>query len=191
MSTEIQEDDEEEEMILTSKLQLVSAAKSRKLQYISSPVISHHVSLSLLSSPDDLSHSRASVPFSWEEEPGKPKHHTLLLRGAPHDCPKRLHLPPRLLLPDEVTKMHLASDHPHHLAAALKRWFRWKKDRADDDDVTGKCSFALSADNGDDKKIKRTASSLHCLSDVARCYLWEIPWKKNKLKRDDVFINCH
>ncbi|KAL0805951.1 hypothetical protein Bca101_098442 [Brassica carinata] len=126
------EDDEEEEMIVTSKLQLVLAA--------SSPVISHHVSLSLLSSPDDLSHSRASVPFSWEEKPGKPKQHTLLLRGAPPNYPNHLHLPPRLLLPDEPTKMHLASDHPHHLAT-LKRWFRWKKDRANDDDVTGNFSF--------------------------------------------------
>ncbi|CAF2175931.1 unnamed protein product [Brassica napus] len=157
------EDNEEEEMIVTSKLQLVLAA--------SSPVISHHVSLSLLSSPDDLSHSRASVPFSWEEKPGKPKQHTLLLRGAPPNNPSRLHLPPRLLLPDEPTKMHLASDHPHHLAA-LKRWFRWKKVRANDDDVTGKFSFVLSPENGNDTKITKTKSRLHCLSDPATCYLW-------------------
>ncbi|KAL0866114.1 hypothetical protein Bca101_045232 [Brassica carinata] len=141
-------DDEEEEMIVTSKLKLVLAA--------SSPVISHHVSLSLLSSPDDLSHSRASVPFSWEEKPGKPKHHPLL-RGAPPNQPNRLHLPPRLLLPNESTKMPLASVHPHHLDA-LKRWFWWKKDRADDDGVTGKCST-------------RRARRLHCLYDVSTCYL--------------------
>ncbi|KAJ0255655.1 Uncharacterized protein HA466_0103680 [Hirschfeldia incana] len=166
-------DDEEEEMIETSKLQLVLAA--------SSPVISHHVSLSLLSPPDDLSHSRASVPFSWEEEPGKPKHHHLL-RGAPPNHPNRLHLPPRLLLPNKSTKVPLALDHPHHLDA-LKRWFLWKKDRDDDDGVTGKCTFVLSSENGNDTKITRTTCRLHCFSDVATCYLWEVPWKNNKLKK--------
>ncbi|KAF2616985.1 hypothetical protein F2Q68_00041897 [Brassica cretica] len=120
----------------------------------SSPVISHHVSLSLLSSPDDLSHSRASVPFSWEEEPGKPKQHTLL--RAPPKYPKRLDLPPRLLLPREGTKTPLACDHPRYLAA-LKRWFRLRKDRADDDnDVVGQCSFVVSSENENDMKITRT-----------------------------------
>ncbi|KAF8108500.1 hypothetical protein N665_0108s0037 [Sinapis alba] len=182
MDTEKDEDEEEEDMIITSKLQLVLAAKSRKQQYTSSPVISHHVSLSLLSSPDDLSHSRASVPFSWEEEPGKPKQRTLL--RAPPSNPMRLHLPPRLL---ELTKTPLASDHPHYYLAALKRWFWWKKDRAaDDDNVAGQCSFVVSSDNGNDMKITRTTSRLHCLSDVAKCcYSWEVPWKKTKLKRDD------
>lgn len=156
------EDNEEEEMIVTSKLQLVLAA--------SSPVISHHVSLSLLSSPDDLSHSRASVPFSWEEKPGKPKQHTLL--RVPPKYPKRLDLPPRLLLPREGTETPLACDHPRYLAA-LKRWFRLRKDRADDDnDVVGQCSLVVSSENENDKKITRTRSRLHCLYDVARCYLW-------------------
>ncbi|KAG2260787.1 hypothetical protein Bca52824_080081 [Brassica carinata] len=169
MGTEKDEEDGEEEMIITPKLQLMLASKSRKEQYTSSPVISHHVSLSLLCSPDDLSHSRASVPFSWEEEPGKPKQHNTLLR-APPNYPKHLHLPPRLL---GITKTPLASDQPHYLAA-LKRWFRWKKDRADDDnDVTGQCSFLVSSDNGNDTKIlTRTTSRLHCLYDVARCYFW-------------------
>ncbi|KAL0714974.1 hypothetical protein Bca4012_021953 [Brassica carinata] len=132
---------DEEEMIITPKLQLMSASKSRKEQYTSSPVISHHVSLSLLCSPDDLSHSRASVPFSWEEEPGKPKQHNTLLRGAPPNYPKHLHLPPRLL---GITKTPLASDQPHYLAA-LKRWFQRKKDRADDDnDVIGQCNLNVT-----------------------------------------------
>ncbi|CAH2063171.1 unnamed protein product [Thlaspi arvense] len=100
ISTKEDQGDDDEEVIITSKLQ-----KSRKPQHTSSPVISHHVSLSLLSSPDDLSHSRASVPFSWEEEPGKPKHHHAL-RAPPYS--KRLHLPPRLLLPLKFTKMPLA-----------------------------------------------------------------------------------
>ncbi|KAJ0246474.1 Uncharacterized protein HA466_0170080 [Hirschfeldia incana] len=183
MGIENDEEDEEEEMIVTSKLQLVLAAKSRKQQYTSSPVISHHVSLSLLSSPDDLSHSRASIPFSWEEEPGKPKQHSTLLRGAPPDYPKYLHLPPRLL---ELTKTPLASDHPHYLGA-LKRWFRWKKDRANDHDVLGHCSFVISPGNGNDTKIlTRTTSRLHCLYDLARCYSWEVPWKKKKLRKDDM-----
>ncbi|XP_018488071.1 uncharacterized protein LOC108858684 isoform X1 [Raphanus sativus] len=167
MGSEKEEDDiEEEELIRTSKLQLVLAAKSRKQEYTSSPVISHHVSLSLWSSPDDLSHSRASVPFSWEEEPGKPKQDTLL--RAPPSYPKHLHLPPRLL---ELTKTPLSSGHPHYLEA-LKRWFRLKKDRANDHDVVGLCSFAVSWENKNDMNITRTRSRLHCLSDVARCYSW-------------------
>ncbi|ESQ43889.1 hypothetical protein EUTSA_v10006487mg [Eutrema salsugineum] len=159
-----EEDDDEEEVIITSKLQLVLAAKSRKLQYMSSPVVSHHVSMSLLSSPDDLSHTRASVPFSWEEEPGKPKHHHAL--RAPLNS-KRLHLPPRLLLPVAFTKTPLASD--HHLLPGLKRWFRWKKDRADD--VTGKCSFVFPSENGNETKITRPGD-LCSFSDITRCYFW-------------------
>ncbi|KAG7566636.1 hypothetical protein ISN44_As10g031690 [Arabidopsis suecica] len=160
-----EEDDNEAMIIITSKLQHVLAAKSRRLQYLSSPVTSNNVSLSLLSSPDD-SLSRASIPFSWEEEPGKPKHH---VRHPSYS--KCLDLPPRMLLPDEFTKMPLKANHRRRLAR-WKRWFRWKKERGDDDYVAGSGSFIYpSEDEGDMMKTTRTRG-LHCVSYITRCCLW-------------------
>lgn len=159
------DDDDDEEMIIISKLQHVLAAKSRRLQYTSSPVISHHVpSLSLLSSSPD----RASVPFSWEEEPGKPKHYLL---PQPYNS-KRLGLPPRMILPAEITKRPLVSDHHRRRLAGLKRWFRRRKERAGD--VVGNSSFVFPSSENDaevDMRIIRTGG-FHCLSDVTKCYFW-------------------
>ncbi|KFK35372.1 hypothetical protein AALP_AA5G276500 [Arabis alpina] len=130
--------DEEEEMIIIAKLQHVLAAKSRKLQYTSSPIRSHHVSslslLSFSSSPD-----RASVPFSWEEEPGKPKHY--LLPQVTYNS-KRIGLPPRMVLfPDEITKRPLVYDHHRRRLGEFKRWLRRKKEKVGD--VVGKSSFFI------------------------------------------------
>lgn len=159
-----EEDDNEAMIIITSKLQHVLAAKSRRLQYLSSPVTSNNVSLSLLSSPDD-SLSRASIPFSWEEEPGKPKHH---VRHPSYS--KCLDLPPRMLLPDEFTKMPLTANHRCRLSG-WKRWFHWKKERGGDDYVAGSCSFIYPSEDEDDMKTTRTRG-LHCFSYVTRCYFW-------------------
>ncbi|KAF8113772.1 hypothetical protein N665_0045s0017 [Sinapis alba] len=72
-----------------AKLALVLAAKSRSLLYSSSPA-----SPRVFASPI---HTLASVPFCWEEQPGKPKNPLL-----PLSYPKCLDLPPRLLLPGEM-----------------------------------------------------------------------------------------
>ncbi|CAH8383675.1 unnamed protein product [Eruca vesicaria subsp. sativa] len=71
------------------KLALVLATKSRSLLYSSSPA-----SPRVFASPI---HTLASVPFCWEEQPGKPKDPLL-----PLSYPKCLDLPPRLLLPGEL-----------------------------------------------------------------------------------------
>ncbi|KAL1206288.1 hypothetical protein V5N11_019897 [Cardamine amara subsp. amara] len=158
-----EDEDDDDAMIITSKLQLVLTAKSRRLQYTSSPIISHHVSLSLSSSPDDSSsQSRASVPFSWEEEPGKPKQQRL--RHPSYS--KCLKLPPRLFLPPEFPKLPPLPAH-HHRLARLKRWFRWRKERALDDDVAEKVRFFFPSEDEDD--MKTTRRGLHCLSHVTRC----------------------
>ncbi|KAE8721493.1 hypothetical protein F3Y22_tig00015910pilonHSYRG00064 [Hibiscus syriacus] len=52
--------------------------------------------------------SAASVPFTWEEEPGKPKPCTTLatFSSAPNESPRKcLELPPRLLLDAKITKL--------------------------------------------------------------------------------------
>ncbi|XWS46250.1 hypothetical protein CRYUN_Cryun14cG0048400 [Craigia yunnanensis] len=52
-------------------------------------------------------HASASVPFRWEEEPGKPKPCTTLTTFSnPNDfAQKCLELPPRLLLDAKITKL--------------------------------------------------------------------------------------
>ncbi|CAN8314313.1 unnamed protein product [Cochlearia groenlandica] len=77
------------------KVAFVLAAKSRTLLYTSSPA-----SPRVFASPI---HTLASVPFCWEELPGKPKNPLLPLSSYP----KFLGLPPRLLLPSEFTQMPL------------------------------------------------------------------------------------
>ncbi|KAL9295787.1 hypothetical protein AtNW77_Chr3g0218751 [Arabidopsis thaliana] len=162
--TSFDADDNETMIIITSKLQHVLAAKSRRLQYLSSPVTTKDVSLSLMSSPDD-SLSRASIPFSWEEEPGKPKHH---VRHPSYS--KCLDLPPRMLFPDEFTKMPRTANHGRYLAG-WKRWFRWKKERDGDAYVAGSGSYIYPSEDEDDTKTTRT-KGLHCFSYVTRCYFW-------------------
>lgn len=164
---EDEEEDDNEVVMITSKLQHVLAAKSRRLQYMSSPVVKNHVSLSHLSSPDD-SFSRASVPFSWEEEPGKPKHH---LRHPSYS--KCLDLPPRMLLPDAFTNMSFTTNHHRGRLARLKRWFWWKKERDGDVYVARKGSFIYPSEDEDEDDMKtRRTGGLHCFSYVTRCYFW-------------------
>ncbi|XP_010512557.2 PREDICTED: uncharacterized protein LOC104788488 [Camelina sativa] len=176
-------DEENKEAMITSKLQHILAAKSRRLQYMSSPLVKKHVSpasSSHLSSsspnPDDVSFSRASVPFSWEEEPGKPKHR---IRHPSYS--KCLDLPPRMLLPGDFTKMHLTEKHRRRLAG-WKRWFRWNKER---DGERGKSRFVYQSDDEDedDMKTYTRKGGLHCFSYVTSCYFWEVPWKNNKLQK--------
>lgn len=40
--------------------------------------------------------TRASIPFQWEEAPGKPRHHCSTIESKP-SCARTLELPPRLL----------------------------------------------------------------------------------------------
>ncbi|EOA26114.1 hypothetical protein CARUB_v10019540mg [Capsella rubella] len=160
------EEDNKEATIITPKLQHVLAAKSRRLQHMSSPVVKNHVSLShLMSSPEpDDSISRASVPFSWEEKPGKPKHHT---RHPSYT--KCLDLPPRMFLPGEFAKMHLTASHRRRLAG-WKRWFRWKKERDGEGYVAGKGTFVYPSEDEDDMKMYTRTGGLHCFSYVTTCF---------------------
>ncbi|KAG2332024.1 hypothetical protein Bca52824_003204 [Brassica carinata] len=87
-----------------SKLAFVLAEKSRSLLYASSPA-----SPRVFASPI---HTLASVPFCWEEQPGRPKNPHL-----PFPNPKCLDLPPRLLLPGELP----LPDRKHGLFGFLRR----------------------------------------------------------------------
>ncbi|CAH8269136.1 unnamed protein product [Arabidopsis lyrata] len=99
----MREEKEEEK----AKLALVLAAKSRSLLYTSSPA-----SPRVFASPI---HTLASVPFCWEDQPGKPKNPL-----RPLSYPKCLDLPPRLLLPGEFTQMPLP-ERKHGLLRFLRR----------------------------------------------------------------------
>ncbi|XP_019082866.1 PREDICTED: uncharacterized protein LOC104699698 [Camelina sativa] len=181
----IDEENKEAMMMITSKLQHVLAAKSRRLQFMSSPLVKNHVSpssshLSSSSPNTDDSFSRASVPFSWEEEPGKPKHR--ILHPSYSKC---LDLPPRMLLPGDFAKMHLTEKHRRRLAG-WKRWFRLKKERDGEGHVAGKSRFVYQSDDEDEDDMKtytRTTGGLDCFSYVTSCYFWEVPWKNNKLQK--------
>ncbi|KAJ4870912.1 Uncharacterized protein Rs2_18293 [Raphanus sativus] len=89
------------------KLALVLAAKSRSLLYTSSPATP-----CVFASPI---HTLASVPFCWEDQPGKPKNPLL-----PLSYPKYLELPPRLLLTGELTQMPLP-ERKHGLFGFIRR----------------------------------------------------------------------
>lgn len=99
----MREEKEEEK----AKLALVLAAKSRSLLYSSSPA-----SPRVFASPI---HTLASVPFCWEDQPGKPKNPL-----RPLSYPKCLDLPPRLLLSGEFTQMPLP-ERKHGLFRFLRR----------------------------------------------------------------------
>ncbi|GAB4844612.1 hypothetical protein Ancab_038012 [Ancistrocladus abbreviatus] len=60
------------------------------------------ISSELLASP---LHTAASVPFQWEEEPGKPRQCTSLSPLSTTNSLKCLELPPRLLMPNELGKL--------------------------------------------------------------------------------------
>ncbi|CAN7063536.1 unnamed protein product [Brassica rapa subsp. trilocularis] len=90
-----------------AKLALVLAAKSRSLLYTSSPATP-----CVFASPI---HTLASVPFCWEDQPGKPKNPLL-----PFSYPKCLELPPRLLLPGEFAQMPLP-ERKHGLFGFMKK----------------------------------------------------------------------
>ncbi|XVE77295.1 hypothetical protein DITRI_Ditri13aG0050900 [Diplodiscus trichospermus] len=86
----------EEESSYTPKLPLLSASHA----HMQSPERSGMLTPPL--------HASASVPFRWEEEPGKPKTCTTLTTfSKPNDfAQKSLELPPRLLLQDaKITKL--------------------------------------------------------------------------------------
>ncbi|MBA0769410.1 hypothetical protein Gotri_018144 [Gossypium trilobum] len=87
--------EEEKESSYTPKLPLFSASHA----HMQSPQRSGMLTPPL--------HASASVPFRWEEEPGKPKPSTALTSfTTPNDsAPKCLELPPRLLLDAKIAKL--------------------------------------------------------------------------------------
>ncbi|XVF22359.1 hypothetical protein REPUB_Repub12eG0165900 [Reevesia pubescens] len=86
----------EKESSYTPKLPLLSASHAIQMQ---SPERSGMLTPPL--------HASASVPFRWEDEPGKPKICTLTTLSKPNDfAQKCLELPPRLLLDHaKITKL--------------------------------------------------------------------------------------
>lgn len=82
----------EKESSYTPKLALLSASHAR----MQSPERSGMLTPPL--------HASASVPFRWEEEPGKPKPCTALTTSSDFS-PKCLELPPRLLTDAKSTKL--------------------------------------------------------------------------------------
>ncbi|TYI00111.1 hypothetical protein ES332_A11G111000v1 [Gossypium tomentosum] len=87
--------EEEKESTYTPKLPLFSASHA----HMQSPERSGMLTPPL--------HASASVPFRWEEEPGKPKPCTALTSFTTlnDSAPKCLELPPRLLLDAKIAKL--------------------------------------------------------------------------------------
>ncbi|XP_010544848.1 PREDICTED: uncharacterized protein At4g00950 [Tarenaya hassleriana] len=170
----------EEMATMTSKMALVLAAKSKAIVYTSSPA-----SPNMFASP---LHTLASVPFCWEEEPGKPKLH-LLSHTYSNRC---LELPPRLLLPKEFTKMPLPA-----AGDAVRRRVRWwlRKKEGKGDAVRGSYVFPSCVDSnreserGEDSGDINTSvnvvtrigrdSSLYSLS-TPRSHFWADIYKRFK-----------
>ncbi|KAJ6729605.1 hypothetical protein OIU85_020507 [Salix viminalis] len=72
-------------------------------------------------------HTSASVPFRWEEEPGKPRECTALIPrpiNFPHKC---LELPPRLLADTNITKLPSPTTLQSREGSALAPRFPSKK----------------------------------------------------------------
>lgn len=172
--------DKEEEK---AKLALVLAAKSRSLLYTSSPA-----SPRVFASPI---HTLASVPFCWEDQPGKPKHPL-----RPLSYPKCLDLPPRLLLPGEFTQMPLP-ERKHGLLRFLRR-----KGRGD---VVVRGNYVFLSENqraGDNinennMKIMKfnRSGSYHGGGSVKGSHFWgslckglklAMPWKNKKMRSGSV-----
>ncbi|CAH8386978.1 unnamed protein product [Eruca vesicaria subsp. sativa] len=165
------------------KLALVLAAKSRSLLYTSSPA-----SPSVFASPI---HTLASVPFCWEEQPGKPKNPLL-----PLSYPKCLGLPPRLLLPGEFAQVPL-SEKKHGLFGFMRRKRRGE--------VVARGSYVFPSEkervgelnNNSNMKIMKfnRSGSLHDGGSVNGSHFWvslckgmkqAMPWKKKKLRRESL-----
>ncbi|CAK9161443.1 unnamed protein product, partial [Ilex paraguariensis] len=80
----------------------LEACSLPKLALFSIPPMQSPVHSGMLTPP---LHTSASVPFRWEEEPGKPRPCTALITLPPNNNgPKCLELPPRLLMESKITK---------------------------------------------------------------------------------------
>ncbi|KFK37436.1 hypothetical protein AALP_AA4G256800 [Arabis alpina] len=170
----MREDKEEEK----KKLELVLAAKSRSLCYTTCPA-----SPRVFASPI---HTLASVPFCWEDQPGKPKNPLL-----PFSYPKCLDLPPRLLLPGEFTQMP-CPERKHGLFGFLR-----KRGRGE---VFVRGNYVFLPENqrateiNSNMKIMRfdRSGSLQNGGSVKGTHFWAslckvlklaMPWKNKKLRR--------
>uniref|UniRef100_A0A2P2IWG3 Uncharacterized protein MANES_05G021600 n=1 Tax=Rhizophora mucronata TaxID=61149 RepID=A0A2P2IWG3_RHIMU len=84
------------------------ASSTPRLPLLAKPLVHGHMQSPEASGMVTPPHyTAASVPFRWEEEPGKPRNCSTLSKFNPVDFPNRcLELPPRLLLVDaNVTKL--------------------------------------------------------------------------------------
>ncbi|XP_074279659.1 uncharacterized protein At4g00950-like [Silene latifolia] len=101
-------------------------------------------------------HSLASVPFSWEKEPGKPLPClTLALSSSHHNAMKCLELPPRLLSENKMTKIpspRTVLEGPYIGRSSLQsssfRFLRKKRKSFD-----GELSFSGSAGNSPERSL--------------------------------------
>ncbi|CAN8286061.1 unnamed protein product [Cochlearia groenlandica] len=155
------------------KLALVLAAKSRSLLYTSSPA-----SPRVFASPI---HTLASVPFCWEEQPGKPKNPLLPFSYNNSKC---LDLPPRLLLPGEFTQMPL-SERKHGIFGFMRR-----KERRE---IVVKGSYVFLSDHqrAGDMKIMTFSRSdsvkgSHFWGSLCKGLKQAMPWKNKKMRRESL-----
>ncbi|KAF8060429.1 hypothetical protein N665_1215s0001 [Sinapis alba] len=159
------------------KLAVVLAAKSRSLLYTSSPATP-----CVFASPI---HTLASVPFCWEDQPGKPKNPLL-----PLSYPKCLELPPRLLLLGESTQMPFP-ERKHGLFGFIRRKgkgevvfrgsyvFPWEKERAGEINNMKIMKFNRSGSlHGGGGSVKGS----HFWASLCRGLKQAMPWKNKNLR---------
>ncbi|KAJ0258192.1 Uncharacterized protein HA466_0070310 [Hirschfeldia incana] len=167
------------------KLALVLAAKSRSLLYTSSPA-----SPSVFASPI---HTLASVPFCWEEQPGKPKNPLL-----PLSYPKCLELPPRLLLPGEYTQIPLPERKNGGLFGFIRRKgrgevvvrgsyvFPSEKERAGEINNNNNMKIMKFNRSGNFHGGGGSVKGSHFWGGLCKGLKQAMPWKNKKLRRENL-----
>ncbi|KAG4914124.1 hypothetical protein AAZX31_19G242200 [Glycine max] len=141
----------------------------------------------------------ASVPFRWEQVPGKPRPSTALVpfSNPPDLLPKCLELPPRLLIPSPATVFKVSTNNCYGSdtkllgAMVLTKandycWFgSWRKKafKLNKREVTGASHvFPSSSLDTDVPNMKRSANS-RLWTSICEGLKQVVPWKSKKLKK--------
>ncbi|KAE9593578.1 hypothetical protein Lal_00036621 [Lupinus albus] len=155
-------------------------------------------------------HASVSVPFHWEQEPGKPIPCNALITFS-NNIPKSLELPPRLLLPSPTTVLDSNSTNTFHSPPSFRIinqegvlkgeegvkhkgwWFGCSRKRA----LKMKRDISVDKDNSNMKvnmpEMKHSGSFFTMSHD--KPHLWATiceglkqvvaSWRSKKLKKDD------
>ncbi|XP_020210916.1 uncharacterized protein LOC109795788 [Cajanus cajan] len=114
-------------------------------------------------------HSSASVPFRWEEEPGKPWPCSALISFSNVNPPKSLELPPRLLF--KMTSNCYASQTKPPGAASFASWT--------------KNIFKLNKRHINPSSTLYHTNTPFCFwTSICDGFKQVVPWKSKKLKQD-------